>query len=385
MAKFFNKNYKHAYERHNKVWVRGTVDNHPHKRISTGKEFNKANMNWAEKHWRDELRRHFDGKRLVEVDNNMPTLDEYALESFEQNRLSNRPTTTERYREKYTLHISYLLGSYKLNNIRAGDIKKLHNSLIEKELSFGYASSINIILSGILRNAIEDELIDKNVVKSIRFPKEDRFKQQEREDNPFSLDEVLLLIEKAEGQFKTILTFQFFTGARPSEMIALQWDDVDFKNKTVTISKTRQASTDPITHKKEITSTKTGKSRKIDMLDIVATALHKQYEETGNKSEFVFLNTLQKIPTPYMSIDGLRKRQWKNLLTKVGLKQRKFSITRHTFASIFLSKGEEPEWVGLKMLGHSSMTITNKYYRKYIEQVDRKRGTFLNDYVEKVS
>ena len=30
------------------------------------------------------------------------------------------------------------------------------------------------------------------------------------------------------------------------------------------------------------------------------------------------------------------------------------------------------------MLGHASMTTTNKYYRKYMENDTKERGTFLN-------
>ena len=166
--------------------------------------------------------------------------------------------------------------------------------------------------------------------------------------NPFSEEEVFSLIEKAEGQFKLILIFQFFTGARPNEMINLKWKDIDFKNKTINIS-----------------------TRKIDMPTIVATALRNQYVETGSKSKFVFLDTSEKVATPYIGVDKLRKKQWTNLLKEVGLKYRKFSITRHTFAITSLNNGEKPEWVGVKMLGHSSSRITNKYYQKYKINRDR--------------
>jgi len=375
MAKFFNKNYKHAYERHNKVWVRGTVDNHPHKRISTGKEFNKANMNWAEKHWRDELRRHFDGKRLVEVDNNMPTLDEYALESFEQHESSREFATTNKYREKYKLHISPILGSYKLNELRVADIRNFHSSLIEKELSHKYAQDINTIVSGILSDAIENEIIDKNVIRNLRFPKKDKFLTKEREVEPLKLEDAELLIEEAEGQLKNILTFLFFTGTRPGEMIALMWKDIDFEKKKIHICRTRQGKTNPKTGKKELGSTKTGKTRTLDMIPRVVEALLDQQRSTiDSENEFVFITQRGEA---FKGFDTIR-RKWYKLLEECSIQHKVFYLTRHSFASIFLSNGEEADWVSAKMLGHASMTTTNKYYRKYMEDDTKERGAFLN-------
>ena len=375
MAKFFNKNYKHAYERHNKVWVKGTVDNHPYKRISTGKEFNKANMNWAEKHWRDELRRHFDGKRIVKLDNNMPTLDEYALESFEQHESSRDFSTTKKYREKYKLHISPILGSYKLNELRVADIRNFHTSLIEKELSHKYAQDINTIVSGILSDAIENEIIDKNVVRNLRFPKKDKFSTKEREVEPLKLEDAELLIEEAEGQLKNILTFLFFTGTRPGEMIALMWKDIDFEKKKIHICRTRQGKTNPKTGKKELGSTKTGKTRTLDMIPRVVEALLDQQRSTiDSENEFVFITQRGEA---FKGFDTIR-RKWYKLLEECSIQHKVFYLTRHSFASIFLSNGEEADWVSAKMLGHASMTTTNKYYRKYMEDDTKERGAFLN-------
>jgi len=374
MAKVFNKNYKHAYERHNKVWIKGTVDNHAYTRISTGKEFNRANMNWAEKHWRNELRRYFDNKQLISREDNMPTLDEYALESFEQHKSSRDFATTNKYKEKYKLHISPILGSYKLNELRVADIRNFHNSLIEKKLSHKYSQDINTIVSGIINDAIENEIIDKNVVRNIRFPKKDKFLTKERKIEPLNLEDALLLIDEAEGQLKNILTFLFFTGTRPGEMIALKWEDINFEKKKILICRTRQGKTNPKTGKKELGSTKTGKTRTLDMLPLVEEALLDQQSSIGSKNEFVFITQKGE---PFKGFDTIR-RKWYKLLEQCSIKQKVFYLTRHSFASIFLSNGEEADWVSAKMLGHATMTTTNKYYRKYMESDTKERGTFLN-------
>ena len=65
------------------------------------------------------------------------------------------------------------------------------------------------------------------------------------------------------------------------------------------------------------------------------------------------------------------------LLDSLGLKRRVLYNTRHSFASIMLSQGEEPLWVAA-MLGHKNLNITYSHYAKFIPQKSRARAVFLN-------
>ncbi len=334
-------------------------------------------MNRAEKNWNTELLAYFQSKLSARERASMLTLDEYVILSFEQNKSSRRFYTTAVQKRRYAKFISPHLGSKKLDEIKIGDIKLWFGYLTENVNSHKYAKDIKSILSTILNDAMEDEYIDKNVVFNTRFPSNVNFSNiNSVEIDPFNLNEVNTLIDNAIGQFKNIVTFQFFTATRPGEMIALQWEDVNFESKTIYIRRTRQGVVNPETGIKELGSTKTGTNRKIDMLPIVEKALRLQYMETGLKGGFVFLTQHNK---PYMDYDCLRKRQWKDLLKRCHIHYRNFYQTRHTFASIFLSEGEDLAWISKVMLGHSSIQTTLKHYAKFIKQKDVQRGTFLND------
>ena len=80
-----------------------------------------------------------------------------------------------------------------------------------------------------------------------------------------------------------------------------------------------------------------------------------------------------------MDHEGLAKRQWKSLLKRCLMGYRNFYQTRHTFASIFLSEGEELVWVSKVMLGHANIATTLKYYARFIKERDVTRGAFLNN------
>ena len=375
MAKFFNKKYAHAYERNGMVWVKGTVLGQKFHRKSTGKRFSKANMNWAEKNWIQVLEEHFSSKAFMYEREAVPTLDEYAEVSFSMNEGSRKFYVTSKYKGIYHRHISPVLGQKKIDDIKVGDIKQWFTHLTKSINAHEYASKINSVLSGILTDAMEDEYVDRNITKSVRFPKKMHFRNEGKiEINPFTLEEVDTLIENAEGFFRNIITFQFFTGTRPGEMIALRWEDVNWHSKKIQIRRQRQDEKNPDTGHCELGPVKTGNAREIDMLPIVEEALKDQYRLTGLKDGFIFLSTKGK---PYMDHEGLAKRQWKALLKRSLMDYRNFYQTRHTFASVFLSEGDELAWVSKVMLGHETIQTTLKYYARYIKDRDVERGKFL--------
>jgi len=58
--------------------------------------------------------------------------------------------------------------------------------------------------------------------------------------------------------------------------------------------------------------------------------------------------------------------------------------TRHTFASLMLSYGEDPLWVA-RMLGHTSTEMLYRHYGKFIRNRMRRDGAkFLKGFEEAV-
>ena len=105
--------------------------------------------------------------------------------------------------------------------------------------------------------------------------------------------------------------------------------------------------------------TKTRKSnRDIDLLPPAMDALTAQGTRPHKKSDYVFLDIHGKP----LTTDHMREVIWKPALEKAGIEYRPMMQTRHTFATISLSEGENIGWVQ-HMLGHSSLQmIFTKYY-----------------------
>jgi len=75
-----------------------------------------------------------------------------------------------------------------------------------------------------------------------------------------------------------------------------------------------------------------------------------------------------------MNPDHYREVIWKKALDKAGLEYRPPIQTRHTFATMMLSSGEDIGWVQ-RMLGHSSLQMIFTKYYAWIPQKTRNDGS----------
>ncbi|ANH42839.1 integrase [Helicobacter pylori] len=187
--------------------------------------------------------------------------------------------------------------------------------------------------------------------------------QEAKAIDPFSLEEVKSLIKNAPSlRLKAFLAVAFFTGMRTGEQLALLWEDVDFTEKTITINKS-------LNELGQITSPKNKPSiREVDLLEPVEKILKElKASEPANK-KFVFIDMPKR--------SSIFQRHFKNLLKALNLKDRKLYTTRHTFASLMLSQGEEAMWVS-KTLGHKDLNTTYKTYSHYIPKQEKERAKFI--------
>ena len=387
MAKFFeykNKKYKHAFHRNgNTVWVKGTVGNNPFHRMSTGKKLSIANMNFVEKHWEEIMNEYWCKTLKKEERAKQLTVAELVAPALEVNETANKGTK-KKYRGIFNKHILPVFGDMIPDDITAGVFKKFQVDLrVEKQLGKKTIDNIRSAFSCLITYVNEEEISDKNPLALVKPPASKLFifynedgeaVNQKGEPivesvDPFTYEDTKVIIAAAEGQFKNIVTVQFFTGMRIGEMCTLRWGDIDFNNKTIHVQRSNKNSG-------EIGSTKNGKTRKVDMLPPVEKALREQFKLTGLQKQFIFL---AKHGGRYTSYDTFGD-NWKSLLIRTGYDARRFYQTRHTFACIMLQKGEKLAWVSKIMLGHSEQATTLRFYADYIPDSNEKNAIFLNDF-----
>jgi integrase len=219
-------------------------------------------------------------------------------------------------------------------------------------------------LRAALTDAVHHELIDTNPISGWTYKKIMPPKSSDVE--PFNKDEQELILANLTGQGKNMIQFAFWTGLRTSELIELEWGDIDWVRGIVRVerAKTQYA------EQAETTKTKSGE-RDVKLLPPALAALMAQKAFTFLQDGKVFHNP--RTNAPWTGDQPIRKTLWVPALKKAGIRYRRPYQTRHTFASMMLSAGEPLAWVS-KQLGHSNVLMTAKVYATWIPDSQPEAG-----------
>lgn len=154
-------------------------------------------------------------------------------------------------------------------------------------------------------------------------------------------------------------------GLRPGECLGLQWSDVDFVRKTITIKRS-------INVHNQITEGKNKNARReIGLSDIAADILKAQKEKTDFlKVDWIFPN-----PIGAMANQGATAKAWRRLKEKTGIPGTPYSL-RHTFISMV--KYDVPETMVKSIVGHSVSMDTFGTYGHRVDG-DLQRAAALVD------
>ena len=184
--------------------------------------------------------------------------------------------------------------------------------------------------------------------------------------SPFTLEEVMLIINNVRADYKPYYIVRFFTGMRTGEIDGLPWKNIDFERRQIIVD---QAVVNGV-----IGETKTvGSNRIIHMNQLVYDALVGQQKLTKRQSEFVFCT---KAGTP-LNHRNVTKRVWYPLLRYLELDKRNPYQSRHTAATLWLAAGESPEWIAAQM-GHSNTKMLFTVYSRYVPNLTRQDGSALD-------
>ncbi|QDK11817.1 tyrosine-type recombinase/integrase [Helicobacter pylori] len=248
--------------------------------------------------------------------------------------------------------------SDKLKKITKEKIAKYHEATL-KHYKKNTIHNLNANLKSFLEFCETEGFIEKSPYFAITLKNANEAKSID----PFSLEEVKTLIENAPSlRLKAFLTVAFLTGLRTGEQLALTWEDIDFDQKKIVINKS-------LNELGQITTPKNKPSvREIDLLEPVGKILKELQASEPANQKFVFIS-MPKRSTMF-------QRAFRSLLRALKLKDRKLYTTRHTFASLMLSQGEEAMWIS-KTLGHKDLNTTYKTYSHYIPKQDKERAIFL--------
>jgi integrase len=323
--------------------------------------------------------RHFPGGNKIHIFGRQRICEEITFKEFANTWLAEKKP---RLKASYWRNLSYYLhagilpyfGSFKMTEIKEQDIERFLVQLTsrkgkkEKTLSGRGVNNYLTLLKEIFNSAERRKFIETNPAEFVKKMEEDA-----PDVDPLSMEEVKLFLEWIPVDYYRYFFVSFFTGMRPNEQIALRWQHIDFAYKKISVRVGRVFGVEgrPKTR---------GSVRDIDMLPPVEHILKAHWADGPQGGDYVFTN--QK-GTP-IDPANLRNRIWYPTLEKAGIRLRSLYQTRHTFATLMLGSGENPEWVA-KMLGHTTIRMLEKY-SKFIPNLTRRDGlAFLRVFGKKIA
>lgn len=323
----------------------------------------------------------YEDKMCINVVDTNITLDAWYQQWLEIHKYKViRENTKRQYVQIYKKHIKPTLGKTKLRDITQLQVKGLLKKLDKKGYQFETQNKVRILLLDMFNKAMIDHYALENPAKGIRL-----IRDEKKDVRVLSPEEQTEFFDCCRGTFyDNLFTVAISTGLRPGELCALRWEDIDFKKKEISVTRTLlyqkfEGDTKKTFH---IDPPKTKSSvRKIPINKQCETALKKQkmqYNVIMSKASakpiegYENLLFTTKFGTPINAqifCDAIKVIVNQINLCRDELEQFElFSghCFRHSFATRCFEAGIQPKTVQM-YLGHASLKMTMDLYTHVLD------------------
>jgi len=301
------------------------------------------------------------------------------------------PKTVISYRNHLEKRILPALGHLNIHNIQPFDVMRFVHELKEKKERFDKRQkplsdkSIQYcfrVLSSMLQDAVEWQIIETNPCMRIKRPRVDRTKVKVPTDR--MARDILAALEGEPLLYQTIVYLAIDSGLRRGELMGLQWSDVDFETKTLHVVRSNQSLPGRGTFSK---TPKTEESIRdivvsdssIDLLRRLQVTQMKQKLKLGAQwqdGDWVFAGKNGKA-----LYDSTPSHWFTKFLKRKKLPHISFHSLRHLSATILIAQGVSLKNVSSR-LGHADIKTTANIYVDALKSVDIEAAEKMNDFLK---
>ena len=295
-----------------------------------------------------------------------------------------RKGTADGYRRTIDNHIKLYLGDKPITQVTTADVQKMYNTLKEsgriresdtmgKMLSNSMIRSVHMLLHEAMDSAVREGLLPCNPTKGATIPKKE---YKEKRGLLESQTETLVQAVDSDEIWRDFFKTELMTGMRRGELLALQWDDVNFTTGEVKISRQVQS----VKGKLLISQPKTKSSVRSIILPPALIKVLKDYKQTVN-SRWLFPSPLKEdVPREPTSC---RKRLSK-ILEHAGCKHVRFHDLRHTFATHAIQYGMDVKTLAAT-IGHTSVETTLNIYSHVTDEMQKNAAQKIDQTIGAVT
>ena len=337
--------------RGDKIYVHGTI-NGKFYRKSIGKEATTINKQWLKRQNPLKVLAELIGEAKIEAKTDLKSfgLSILELETFE--------VSAKHKKDVMGVFNNKILPAFEgigLEDIKPIDLISFLQEL-KTQLSFSRVKFIKNTFSLILDHAVDNEIIIKNPFNSKTVQNVDLSWSTTTE--AYTTAETAKMLKEATGWLRVFLDISFKTGIRTGEAMALKWEDFDFVNGLLYLS--RAVTNDKIIV--EFNKGSQGKNKKhyrtIPLFESTIALLKSYYEVRADRI-WLFIS---KDGEPFLHSSSINNYHLKPFLKEIGVKYKTLYATRRTYASVMRFAGEDLEKVQ-EVMGHTKGSfVTEKHY-----------------------
>ena len=330
-------------------------------------------------------------KNSIDYRKTMITLNEWFEEWFTEVKAHKvKETSIHPMKNNFKRTFGFYIGSKKLKDIKPLDVQRALNTMEQEGISNSAMREALGRLRECMEFAVGNQMIASNPCLIVEVPW--TYKKAKEEIALTQEEQNTLLNEVEDSWYKEMFYFMCLTGVRVGELGGLQWSDIDFSKKCITIRRSLSCSYCNGKKREMLVSPKTVNStRQIPFLGEMEEVLKSQKEkqkrlkaELGERwrsgeefSDLVFTTGMGSPCSRYI-VDKEVKKVIKRIREKEAVlavqEQRELKIIRdfhphtlrHTFATRCFENKMEPKVVQ-SLLGHSSISITLNTYTHVLD------------------
>jgi integrase len=280
------------------------------------------------------------------------TFTRAATEWLESHKQSWAEWTYRKFKADLESRIFPKIGNRNVKEITGKDLRLLREAILAEGRVIGGEKLANRSVNRIMQpvKAIFNELFadgEMTLNPAIRLGK---LKEKRiAEIDPFSDEEIELLLKRVIPWYRPYVDFVFESGFRPNEAMGLKWSNVNFVSGILSVRYGRVLGKDK--------DPKTEAAiRDIDITPGMMNALKRQKALSYLANSYVFVTETGQP----LDVSNFRYRIWEPALKKAELKYRYPYQARHTFATKSIREGRDPLWIANQM--GTSLEMLFKHY-----------------------
>jgi integrase len=302
------------------------------------------------------LREHDLGRQIQGAD---LTLNEYLdqwLETAAKPRL--REKSYRSYESLLCRYVRLALGARNLAAICPLDVQAVYQQLIERGLSARTIRYTHSVLRSSMRQAIRWRLLAEDPTNGAQLPR-----QRRRELGVLTAEQSRSFLEAAmQTAYGPVFAVALTTAARPSEYLALKWQDINWERGTVSVARTLVR----VRGGWRFAETKRARSRRVIklqewILELLKDISKKPNRESASNSWCDAAGLIFTAPSERPIDAGKLAKTFKSIVQRAGLPIIRLYDLRHTGATLALAAGVPPKVVS-EQLGHASAAFTLDIY-----------------------